>query len=120
MLGRSAVSPGARTLVAALLAGLAAVPARGAPPADPAGVARVVGQPAALVVQPEAVSLVGLRARQQVVVSGRYADGSVRDLTPFCAMSVEPADVAAAEPGGYLAARKSGTAALVVKAGGRE
>jgi hypothetical protein len=118
MLGRSASPPGARTLVAALLVALAA-PARGAPPADPAAAARAVGQPAALLVQPEAVTLAGPRARQQVVVTGRYADGSVRDLTPFCELSVEPAEVAAAEAGGYLAARKSGTAALVVKAGGQ-
>src|SRR4051794_350035 len=108
MLGRSAFPPGARTLAAALLTALAAGPARGAPPADPGAAARAVGQPAALLVQPEAVTLVGPRARQQVVVTGRYADGSVRDLTPFCEVSVEPADVAAAEAGGYLAAKKSG------------
>src|SRR5262249_25068426 len=119
MLGRSALPCGAQTLAATLLAALAADPARGAPPADPAAVARAVGQPAALPAQPEAAPRAGPGARQQVVVTGRYADGSVRDLTPFCEMAVEPADVAAAEAGGYLAARKSGTAALVVKAGGR-
>src|SRR5262249_57581885 len=70
-------------------------------------------------VQPEAVTLTGPLALQQVVVTGKYADGSVRDLTPFCAMSSEPADVMAIDAGGMLTPKRNGAATLVVKAGGQ-
>jgi hypothetical protein len=86
-------------------------------PADPAARLQLIGQPAALRVQPEAVTLAGPRAVQQVVVTGQYADGSVRDLTPFCDLTVETADVAAVDAGGFLRPTKSGTTALVVRAG---
>src|SRR5262249_19690634 len=61
------------------LPGRAALPERG----------KIVGQPAALVVQPLAVALSGPGSVQQLVVTGRYADGSVRDLTPYVDYSVE-------------------------------
>src|SRR5262249_43357626 len=74
-------------------------------PTDAATRAKVIGQPVALVVQPPAINLSGPRAVQQVVVSGRYADGSVRDLTPFCDFNAEAADIAAAGPEGFLTPR---------------
>src|SRR6516165_6329306 len=58
-------------------------------PTEPAARAKLVGQPLALLVQPESITLNGPRAMQQLVVTGRYADGSVRDLTPFCEFGVE-------------------------------
>src|SRR5206468_3941059 len=61
----------------------------------------------------------GPRARQQLTVTGRYADGSVRDLTAFCELSCEAPDLVAIERGGYLAPRKNGSAALQVKAGNK-
>jgi hypothetical protein len=103
---------------AALLALTAAAPVSAAVPADPAGRAAAAGQPASLQVRPEAVTLAGPRARQQVVVTGTYADGSVRDLTPFCELACE-SDVAAVGEGGYLQPARDGRTALVVKAGGR-
>src|SRR3954447_23974101 len=80
--------------LAALFALLALAAA--APAAPPAGDARtqLVGQPASIVVQPEAVTLNGPRAAQQVIVTGKYADGTARDLTPACDFGVEAADVA--------------------------
>src|SRR4051794_12809797 len=97
------------TPLAALLALFALAAAAAAAP--PAGDARtqLVGQPAALVVQPEAITLNGPRAVQQVVVTGKYADGSVRDLTPVCDFSVEAADVAEVTPSGFVQPKKSGT-----------
>jgi Protein of unknown function (DUF1553)/Protein of unknown function (DUF1549) len=100
----------------ALLFGLLPCTAYSAPPGDPADRGTVVGQPVALTVQPEAVALAGPRSRQQIVVTGRYADGSVRDLTPFVQMSID-GDLAVAANGGYLRPKKNGTGTLVVTAG---
>jgi hypothetical protein len=85
------------------------------------GLARagLVGQPQELLVQPAAVVLAGPRAVQQVVVTGRYADGYVRDLTAACEWALEGDAVAEVGPDGFLAAKKDGTATLVVKAAGK-
>ena len=88
------------------------------PPAEPEKRAPLVGQPAALLVQPETITLTGPRSRQQVVVTARYADGSVRDVTPFCDIAVE-GGIAVAGDGGYLSPKKNGTALLVATAGGQ-
>ena len=109
----------ARTpLVAALAVCFTAAAAPAAVPSDAQQRAALIGQPASLLIQPETVTLVGPRAYQQVVVTGRYADGSVRDLTPFCEYSCEAADLADAADG-YLTPKKDGVGALVVKAGGQ-
>jgi hypothetical protein len=97
----------------------AVLPARAAGvPTDPEQRAAVVGQPAALLVQPEAVALAGPRSRAQAVVTGRYADATVRDLTPFADLTVEPADLADVRDG-FLTPKKNGAGHLVVKAGGQ-
>jgi hypothetical protein len=103
--------------LAGLVLVLTAAAASAALPADPAARAAVLGQPVAVQVQPEAITLTGPRAMQQVVVTGKYADGSVRDLTPFCELSGEPADVAAIDASGMLTPKQNGSAVLVVKAG---
>src|SRR6516165_7510460 len=77
------------SLLAGLLIGLAGLPASAGVPADLASKATVIGQPAALVVQPESITLTGRHAFQQLVVTGRYADGRVRDLTALCEWSSE-------------------------------
>jgi hypothetical protein len=99
-----------------LLLGVATKLYAGGVPTDPAQRAAAIGQPTALVAQPETITLVGKRARQQVIVTGRYADGSVRDLTPFCEMALEQAGIVAVEEGGYLSPSKDGATALVIKA----
>ena len=104
--------------LAAVVLCFAAAPAGAAVPADAAQRAALIGQPAALLIQPETVTLAGPRAYQQVVVTGRYADGSVRDLTPFCDYACETADLADAADG-YVTPKKNGAGALVVKAGGQ-
>ncbi len=107
-----------RWLFAASVLVLNALPAPAGVPTDPARRAAIVGQPAAVLVQPPAVTLAGPRARQQMVVTGRYADGSVRDLTALCQLSAENAALVAIDEGGYLTPRGNGTTNLVVKAGG--
>jgi hypothetical protein len=92
--------------------------ATAAVPTDPAARARFIGQPAALIVQPEAITLQGPRAMQQIVVSGRYADGTVRDLTPFCDLTFE-STLAEIKAGGLIVPRKDGTTVLTAKAGGQ-
>src|SRR5437016_1374284 len=42
----------------------------------------VVGEPASISVAPETVVLSGKRARQQLIVTGQYANSELRDLTP--------------------------------------
>jgi hypothetical protein len=90
-----------------------------APAALPAPEARpaIVGDPTALVIQPTALQLVGPRARVQVIVTGKYADGGIRDLTGLCDISCEDATLVAIEAGGYLVPKKNGASQLVVKAG---
>jgi len=97
----------------------AAVPAAAAVPNDPALRAQQIGKPLALVAQPAAIVLNGPRAMQQITVTGRYADGSVRDLTPFCDWAVEAPDLVGVEAGGFLRPRKNGNSGLTVRAGGR-
>src|SRR5262249_24422447 len=109
----------AYTSLAAGLLLLASSPALASAPADAATRAAVLGTPADLQVQPASITLSGPRARQQVVVTGRYADGSVRDLTAFCELSCDSADLAGIEAVGYLAPKKNGASALVVKAGAK-
>jgi hypothetical protein len=106
-------------LLAAFLLAVAA-PAPAAPPTDPEERAAVVGQPAAVEVFPASVALSGARDARQLVVTGKYADGTARDLTHFVAARVEPAGVVELQDGLFLRPAKNGTAALVIAAGGKE
>lgn len=83
------------------------------------GKAAVIGQPVSLAVTPESVRLTGPTALQQLLVTGVYADGGQRDLTHFCELRAEPADVVAIGPGGLLQPLKAGDTTLVVTAGDR-
>jgi hypothetical protein len=78
-----------------------------------------LGQPIALQVQPPTVTLHGRHANQQLVVTGRYADGAVRDLTSLCAMNSEASDVVAIDATGFITPKKNGQTAILVKAGGK-
>lgn len=78
--------------------------------------AALIGQPVSLRVQPETVRLMGPRAMQQVIVTGRYSDGSERDLTPFATMNAEGADVIGVLRGGLVQPRKNGQTTLIVQA----
>ncbi len=78
--------------------------------------------PTALVrisVAPTTIELVGVRARQQVAVTGYYADGSVRDLTYESRFAVVPTGLASAAPTGVVTPGTGGQGRLVIEAGGR-
>ena len=79
-------------------------------------VAAFIGQPTALVVEPTEIRLAGPRSMRQVLVTGRYADGSERDLTRYCEMQVEGVDAAKVGRGGLVRSQKSGEAVLVIRA----
>jgi hypothetical protein len=98
---------------------LSAVLPAPAAPADEGAKAAVIGQPVALSVRPDSIRLSGPWAMQQILVTGRYADGAERDLTSFCAISAEAPDVVTISPGGFLQPRKDGRTALLVQAGPR-
>jgi hypothetical protein len=89
-----------------------------APPSDPAVTAQIIGRPVALEVEPNAVTLSDPRASQQVLVAGRYADGSVRDLTHFCGWKAPESDLFDVSAGGLVTGRADGTTHLEVRAGG--
>ncbi len=76
-----------------------------------------IGQPVSLAVQPDAIRLSGPRAVQQILVTGRYADGTERDLTRVCTLKLETPDVATISPTGYVEPQKAGQTALIVQAG---
>jgi hypothetical protein len=113
-----ALSRASRALLGGLVLALLVVPAVAAVPTDAVKRAALVGQPASVSVQPSSITLAGPRAMQQVIVTGHYADGTVRDLTPFAAVVPEAADIALVGSDGLLRPRKNGTTSLVVKAGG--
>ncbi len=95
------------------------LPAAASLPKDPATRARVIGSPTALRVQPATITLNGPRANAQVVVTGHYADGTVRDLTHFCDLQLDRAGVAALDDDRFLTPVQDGSVTLVVKAGGK-
>jgi len=94
----------------------AGLPASAAPPGE-AEKAALIGQPVSLMVQPDSVRLCGPRATQQILVTGRYANGIERDLTPFIALSADVAGVVTIGPNGFLQPHKDGRTTLVVRAG---
>ncbi len=79
--------------------------ARGEVPADPAARERIVGNPVALTVTPSSITLLDERDWAQLVVTGNYADGTVRDLTPFCDLACAPADLVTIDAGCLIPAR---------------
>ena len=88
-------------------------------PEKQADKAAFVGHPVSLVVQPETIRLAGPRAMRQILVTGRYSDGSERDLTHFCELQVESPDLVTVSRGGLLRPKKAGETALVIRAGER-
>jgi hypothetical protein len=96
-----------------ILAFALTVPAHAAAPTD------LVGEPAALLAWPEAIMLAGPRASQQVIVTGRYADGSLRDLTTVCTWRPALPDLVAIRENGYLVPLHDGTTTLTIEAGGK-
>jgi hypothetical protein len=106
-----------RTLPALAVALAASTALAGPPTADDQ--AALIGTPTELVVAPPAVTLTGPRDVRQVVVTGKYADGTVRDLTWAADVAADTADVLTVGEGLFLRGAKAGTATLTVSAGGK-
>jgi hypothetical protein len=104
-----------RLVLTSLLLSLTALQAWAASPAE----AVVIGQPVALQVQPESIKLCGRHAYQQLIVTGSYAEGRVRDLTGLCRMRSESADIAAVDETGLVTPKKNGQTAILIKAGSK-
>src|SRR5579884_920917 len=90
-----------------------------ASPAETSDKASLIGQPSVLQVQPQSITLRGGHAHQQLVVTGHYAGGFVRDLTALCAMSSKSTDVATIDEAGFVTPKKNGQTAILVKASGK-
>jgi hypothetical protein len=85
-------------------------------PSEAARRAEIIGTPASLVVEPANLVLTGPRSMQQLVVTGKYADGSQRDLTALCTYAIDQ-PVAAVDQTGFVVAGKNGTGAVTITAG---
>ena len=129
----AALLPATAAVSTVLLAALSAWPSFAAPAARKASATRPVlptagvrssassSLPTLVVVsaEPAAISLVGSRARAQILVSGRFADGSVRDVTGEAVFTPVNATVAGVEANGVLRPRKDGETLLRCAYGGK-
>lgn len=90
-----------------------------AQPANEREEAKRVGNPVEIDVEPNAINLAEPRARQQLLVTGSYPDGSKRDLTRFCQFEVKDSSLAVASKHGTVAARGTdGESELTVRVAG--
>ncbi len=110
-----------RFVLAVGLTGLAMGSLRAADvPTDPAVRAKLVGTPKELKVQPEKLMLNGARATAQPVVTGIYADGTVRDLTHLADIKLDGTEAIVGIDGErFVTAKKNGAGVLTVSAGGQ-
>ena len=81
-------------------------------PTDPKEQARLIGQPTSLEVKPATVNLDGPRAGQQLVVTGKYADGTVRDLTAFAAYTTNETPDLLETAGGFIRGKRNANTQL--------
>ena len=88
--------------------------------AEPSSKSDAIGRPVSIDVVPGTFRLDGPRATQQLLVTGHYADGSLRDLTGL-------ADFQASDPGflevdtdGLVRGSSDGSTRLIVEVGGRK
>src|SRR3984957_4887473 len=106
-----------RLFLVALGLSFVSLPAQAAVPSDAKSKSDLVGPPIALIVQPASVPLNGPRDYQQLVVTGKYTDGSIRDVTVGCDFSCEANDPVGLGVGGFISPKKAGASSLMIKAG---
>jgi len=88
-------------------------------PVDPTEVAKAVGQPTRIDITPSKLLLKGPRSARQVLVQGTYADGAVRDLTPFAHFEPQKGLEVRLSEGGFVEASANSTGVLAVKVAGQ-
>jgi hypothetical protein len=76
----------------------------------------VVGQPVRLEISPQTIELRGSRASWQVLVTGHYADGSVRDLTHLAEFRLPSGELLSCDRG-WIRGLKNGAGIIHVYAG---
>jgi hypothetical protein len=96
---------------------LAAVPTWASLPTDPGERAKIVGQPQAVTVTPASIVLDGPMSMVQPVITGRYADESLRDLTHFCDIQVENPGIISLDADRFALPKQNGSTTLVIRAG---
>lgn len=89
-----------------------------APPSSLEERGKIIDRPTSLEVHPALITITGPRSVQQVVVSGRYADGSVRDLTSFVSLKVEQNGIVDLNET-FIRGKANGTTNLIAEAGGK-
>jgi len=88
-------------------------------PVDPADVAKAVGQPTRIDITPSKLLLKGPRSARQVLVQGTYADGAVRDLTPFAQFEPQKGLEVRLSEGGFVEASANSAGVLAIKVAGQ-
>lgn len=87
---------------------------------EDAGGQALIGTPTSVAIGPESPPLRGRHSTRQMIATGRYADGSVRDLTRLLFWtSLDPA-VATVSDRGQVFPRGNGTATIVARHGSIE
>jgi hypothetical protein len=87
---------------------------------EDAGGQALIGTPTSVAIGPESPPLRGRHSTRQMIATGRYADGSVRDLTRLLFWtSLDPA-VATVSDQGQVFPRGNGTATIVARHGSIE
>lgn len=87
-------------------------------PTDPSARLSAIGEPVLLEVEPASIALAGPRAGQQLLVTGRYADGSVRDLTSFCEWKSADSKLCEVTSEGFVSGRSDGASHLEIRVAG--
>jgi hypothetical protein len=87
------------------------------PPVDVAKRSEILGKPETVEVHPATINLSSKRGFTQVVVTGKYAGGLIRDLTPFSFLSIEQPDIAKIDGASIVMALKNGSTKLKVTTG---
>lgn len=77
--------------------------------------ASIVRNPVSIEVEPTSITLSGPRASQQLLVTGNYADGTVRDLTRFCEWKTTAAALFEVTDEGLVTGRGNGDASLELR-----
>lgn len=91
--------------------------ANSAPPSSPQPVTDLVGQPTSVEVTPTAIELQGRRDTVQLLVTGRYPDGSTRDLTRSATWKQDAPQLVAITSTGLVTARQDGRTRLTIQVG---
>src|SRR5262249_12719944 len=79
-----------------------------------------IGSPVELKIEPGTVALHGTRTSAQLIVTGRYSDGSLRDLTNLCRYETLDPAIIQVSPAGTVRPLGNGQAMVRALAAGRQ